>query len=95
MKPDETSKQSGDRLARAPRGTPLTYGIVGLVLGSLTLFAVAGFYGISLWREGVLILGVAALSFTAGILVHLRRSARQKAMEGRRDSPPPKPPEHL
>jgi hypothetical protein len=95
MKPDETSEQSRVRLSRAPRGTRLTYGIVGLVLGSLTLFAVAGFYGISLWREGVLVLSVAALSFIAGIVVHLRRTARFRAMEGRSESPTPKPPEHL
>ena len=90
MKPDETSEQSGVRLSRAPRSTPLTYGIIGLVLGSLTLFAVAGFYGVSLRREGVLVLSVAALSFTAGIVIHLRRTSRHKAMEGQRKPATPK-----
>jgi protein-S-isoprenylcysteine O-methyltransferase Ste14 len=78
MKELHSSDGMTHRKALAPNGSRLTYGVVAACLALAMLLVFAGFYSFNLLPFAAAIMALLIVAFAAGMLLHVRRTARAR-----------------
>ena len=73
---NETARDVAESYAPAPQDGFDMYGLIGIILAGLAMFAFAGFYDVDLSSRPLLIVAIAASSGAAALLLRVVRKRR-------------------
>jgi len=68
--------QAAEEYAPKPKGSSLTYGIVGVALAAVLIYAVGGFYGFDALRYPALVIAILAVAFLGSVMLRKLRKSR-------------------
>lgn len=72
------SRDQAEAAAPAPKGSYLTYGIVGITATGVAVWAIASFYALDLRPYGLATIALLAAAFVGGMVVRGKRKVRHR-----------------
>ena len=74
----DRSREQAEAAAPRPKGSYLTYGMVGIAAVGVAVWAVAAFYDVSLRPYGLAVVALLAAAFVGGLVLRGVRKARHR-----------------
>jgi hypothetical protein len=75
----EDARLRAEAYAPAPKDSRFLYVVIAIVLLFLAMAAIGGFYAIDVWREPLVVVGLAAMAAAAGLAFRFRKTRLHKA----------------